>query len=357
MSRNSMTPIIPVILSGGGGSRLWPLSTQNKPKQFHALHGHKSMFAETLARVARGPNLAFGAPIIVCGADHLVPVCSELIDADIADATVILEPVARNTAPALAAAALVQAARDPDALMLILPADHIIERPDRLHQACSDTYEVALLGKIVTFSVKPQSAETSYGYIKSGDALGTGVYSIEAFKEKPDLATAQTYLNAGNYAWNAGIFFFKASALIDELAIHAPQLLARVRASLANAITQDGVLALEGTEFGAAPSISIDYAVMELTDNGAVVSVDMGWSDVGSFASLWELGAKDADGNVAKGKVALFDSTNCYANTSGTPVAMIGVSNLVVITTPQGILITPRDRAQDVRLAAQAFKV
>jgi mannose-1-phosphate guanylyltransferase / mannose-6-phosphate isomerase len=352
-----MTPIIPVILSGGAGSRLWPLSTQSKPKQFHALHGPATMFTETLARVAMGQDLDFGPPIIVCGSDHQAPVLAELELAGIKDATLILEPLARNTAPALAAAALLQAQRDPEALMLVLPADHVIERPEGLHQACVRAQRVAQSGAIVTFAIKPSAPETGYGYIKNGQALEPGVFNIEAFKEKPDLATAKDYLQDGNYAWNAGIFFFRASALIEELQTHAPELLVQVRAALAGAVRKDEIVKLDEVCFGQAPSISIDYAVMEPTTRGAVVPVDMGWSDVGSFATLWELGSKDDIGNVAKGNVALFDSANCYVNAQDVPVSLIGVTDLVVIATPQGILITKRERAQDVRLAAQAFKL
>jgi mannose-1-phosphate guanylyltransferase / mannose-6-phosphate isomerase len=352
-----MTLIIPVILSGGAGTRLWPLSTLEKPKQFHALHSEATMFADTLARVRQGQDLAFGPPIILCGKDHLAPVASELREAGITSASIILEPLARNTAPAIAAAALLQAQTDPEALMLVLPADHVIEQPENLHQACIDARAVAASGKIVTFAIKPLSPETGYGYIKSGKPLAEGVFGVEAFKEKPDLATAQSYLAAGNYAWNAGIFYFKASALIAELEKHAPEVLHQVRAAIQNADRDDNVIGLDGEAFAAAPSISFDYAIMEPTQNAAVVPVDMGWNDVGSFATLWDLGRKDEAGNVARGEVALFDSHNNYVNTSGIPVALIGVSDLLVVSTPRGLLITTREHTQNVRLAADKFKL
>jgi mannose-1-phosphate guanylyltransferase/mannose-6-phosphate isomerase len=351
-----MKPIIPVILSGGAGSRLWPLSTKTKPKQFHVLHGANTMFADTFARVSPGQALNFGPAMIVCGVDHCDPVKCELDNAKAVGATLILEPMPRNTAPALAAAALLQLERDPDALMLVLPADHVILHPDRLHQACADAREIAQSGKIVTFAIEPESPETGYGYIKRGLELAPGVFTVESFREKPDLATAQSYLDDGSFAWNAGIFYFRASALIDELGQHAPEILAFVREAVAKGARENNVLALDPLSFGQAPSISFDYAVMEPTSHGAVVPVSMGWSDVGSFATLWELGAKDENGNVARGRVELFDSADCYVNSHEVPVALIGVTDLVVISTPQGILITKRDRAQDVRLAAEALK-
>jgi mannose-1-phosphate guanylyltransferase / mannose-6-phosphate isomerase len=237
-----MKPIVPVILSGGAGSRLWPLSTKTKPKQFHVLHGENTMFADTFARVSPGQELSFGPAMIVCGVDHFDPVKCELDNAKAVGTTLILEPMPRNTAPALAAAALLQVERDPDALMLVLPADHVILHPDRLHQACADAREIAQSGKIVTFAIKPESPETGYGYIKRGAALAPGVFAVESFREKPDLATAQSYLDDGSFAWNAGIFYFRASALVDELGLHAPELLARVREAVANGARENGVL-------------------------------------------------------------------------------------------------------------------
>jgi mannose-1-phosphate guanylyltransferase/mannose-6-phosphate isomerase len=314
------------------------------------------MFADTLARVASNQTLGFGAPIIVCGIDHLGIVQEELLQANVFGSTIILEPMARNTASALAAAALVQAQADPDALMLVLPADHVITKPEKLHQACLDAYECALSGKIVTFAIKPDGPQTGYGYIKSGNELSRGVFTVESFREKPDLETAKTYIEDGSYAWNAGIFYFKASALIAELQAYAPDVVRHVRDAVHNSELSSGALVMSAEAFSQAPSISIDYAVMELTVSAAVVPVDMGWSDVGSFATLWELGDKDSCGNVAKGEVAFVDASNCYVNGSELPIALIGVSDLLVVSTPQGLLITTRDRAQDVRLAADAFK-
>jgi len=348
--------ITPVILSGGAGSRLWPLSTQTKPKQFHALAGTVTMFGQTLRRVAADQTAQFGPPLVICGLSHLVPVTEELARENVEDATIVLEPKPRNTAPALAVAALIQAERDPDALMLILPADHVIAHPERLHQACLDACAVAIDGRIVTFAVTPTAPETGYGYIKSGESLGKGVFAVEAFREKPDLATAKAYLADGHYAWNAGIFFFKASAFLAELVTHAPGVLIAAQEALADSRREAGCIYLEEAAFVKAPSISVDYAVMEPTDHAAVVPVDIGWSDVGSFLTLWDLAEKDADANVSQGTTALFDTQGCLVRSEDVPVALIGVEDLVVIATAQGILVMHKDRAQDVRLAADAFK-
>jgi mannose-1-phosphate guanylyltransferase/mannose-6-phosphate isomerase len=314
------------------------------------------MFGQTLQRVAANQAVRFGAPLVICGLSHLGPVSEELARENVTDATIVLEPKPRNTAPALAVAALIQAERDPEALMLVLPADHVIAYPERLHQACLDACAAAVDGRIVTFAVTPTSPETGYGYIKRGEALGEGVFAIEAFREKPDLATAEAYLADGHYAWNAGIFFFKASAFLNELNTHAPEVLQAAKDALAKSLGEGDRIYLDEDAFVQAPSISVDYAVMEPTDRGAVVPVDMGWSDVGSFWTLWDLAEKDVDANVAQGPTALFDTQGCLVRSEETPVALIGVEDLVVIATAQGILVMHKDRAQDVRLAADAFK-
>lgn len=349
--------IVPIILSGGAGSRLWPVSTHDKPKQFHALGSSQTMFAETIARVSDGTGITFAPPMVVCGLHHEGPVATELAQVGQANATLILEPLARNTAPALAAAALVQCERDPNALMLILPADHVISRPDVLHQACLAASQTAQEGKIVLFAIVPDSPATGYGYIRRGAAIADGVYDVAAFVEKPDLATAQNYLESGDYAWNAGIFFFKAATLIQELERHAPEILAAARAAVSQSKRLGTSIRLDHDAFATAPAKSIDYAVLEVTQHAAVVPVDMGWNDVGSFATIWEIGDKDGEGNVVSGNAALFDSQNCLVRAADIPVALIGVSDLMVIVTETGILIAPKDRAQDVRLAADAFKV
>ena len=351
-----MTSIVPIILSGGAGSRLWPVSTPDKPKQFHALGSERSMFAETLARVSFGAGLQFQAPIVVCGIDHEVPVIAELAAIGQTQATLILEPLPRNTAPALAAAVLVQCERDPDALLLVLPADHVITRPEILHQACTQATQAAQDGKIVLFAIVPDSPATGYGYIKMGPVITGDIHKVEAFVEKPELDSAREYIESGDYAWNAGIFFFKASALIAELKLHAPEILAAAQEAVAKAKRDGQAIRLNQDAFAQAPAKSIDYAVLELTEQAAVVPVDMGWNDVGSFSTLWDIGLKDDAGNVTSGNVALFDSHDCLVRAQDLPISLIGVSDLIVIVTDTGILITPKNRAQDVRLAADAFK-
>jgi mannose-1-phosphate guanylyltransferase/mannose-6-phosphate isomerase len=332
------------------------LSTHLKPKQFHALHGQQTMFAQTLERIAPGQTVPFGAPVILCGDTHAGSVREELMASGIKDATLILEPAARNTAPAVAVAALLQAETDPDGLMLVLSADAVITKPERLHQACLDAQAAALDGWVVTFGITPLSPETAYGYIKTGAQLSKGVFVVDAFREKPDRATAQAYLAAGSYAWNAGIFFFTARAFLRELALHAPLVLEAARLTLGASRKDKGEIYLDEDSFTKAPSISVDYAVMEPTKRAAVVPVDMGWSDVGSFSTLWDLAQKDEATNVCVGKTALFDSSGCLVRSETIPVAVIGAQDLVIIATDEGILICTKDRAQDVGLAAHAFK-
>lgn len=355
-----MFPIVPVILSGGAGSRLWPVSTHAKPKQFHVLSGQDTMFAATLARVAAAvgqqAGVDFRAPMVVAGLGHSELVSNELAAAGIQGGTVLLEPMPRNTAPALAAAALAQLETAGDTLMLVLPADHVIARPEVLAGACALAAEQALAGQIVTFGIVPEGPETGFGYIRRASALCEGVHAVAAFVEKPDLGTAQAYVASGEYVWNAGIFLFKASALVAELERHAPEVLSAARAALAGARREGGVVTLDANAFATAPAISIDYAVMERTANAAVAPVDMGWSDVGSFASLWEIGERDSDGNAVSGPAAVIDSKGCLVKAGSVPVAVIGLEDILVVATDTGILVTRRDRAQDVRRAAEAFK-
>jgi mannose-1-phosphate guanylyltransferase / mannose-6-phosphate isomerase len=352
-----MIKIVPVILSGGAGTRLWPLSTPEKPKQFHALVGKKSMFAETLERVGSTRDIDFDRPIVVGNQAHIEVTNQAVRDANCKQPVYILEPVARNTAPAIAAAALFQAEIDPAALMLVLPADHLVSKPGELHNACLRAEACAKAGLIVTFGIVPNSPETGYGYIKLGGTLGQDVNTVDAFAEKPDLATATAYLRDGGYAWNAGIFFFQAAAMIEALEQHAPLVLNAAREALALSEREGAIVSLNKSGFEKSPAISIDFAVMEKTNNAAAVSVEMGWNDVGSFSTLWEISPKDALANVTEGPIALFDTTNALVRSSGVPIAVIGLHDIMVIATETGILIAPRHRAQDIGLAAKAFKI
>jgi mannose-1-phosphate guanylyltransferase / mannose-6-phosphate isomerase len=351
-----MSKIVPVILSGGAGSRLWPLSSESVPKQFRALISHQSMFQDTLQRVTHGRDIAFERPIIVCGESHAKLARDHALDCGAATPLFLLEPIARNTAPALAAVALAQFNIDPNALMLILPADHVIREPGALHEACRAATAAAANGKIVTFGIIPSGPETGYGYIKKGVAIDARVYEVDAFQEKPNLETAKAFLATGNYAWNAGIFFFRCGSFIQELEKHAPDVLKWAQKALDEAKLDGDQMTLNKDAFSQAPSISIDYAVMEKTTNAAVMPVEMGWSDVGSFDALFDIGTKDEAGNNQVGPVVVFDGTNNLVRSQGHQVAVIGLSNIMVIATENGILVAPLDRAQDVRLAADAFK-
>jgi mannose-1-phosphate guanylyltransferase / mannose-6-phosphate isomerase len=348
--------IVPIIMSGGAGSRLWPLSTESRPKQFHALAGQKSMFANTLNRVAPGEDIAFAPPFIVCGDSHEAMAREVCLEEQVHDVRFVLEPIARNTAPALAAVAYAQSLIDPNALMLVLPADHIITKPEVLRQACTDAAGAAEQGKIVTFGIVPDKPETGYGYIKSGAALDAHVQTVAAFREKPSLDVAQSYLRSGEYSWNAGIFYFQCGAFLNELALHAPEVLAAAREAVEAGRDSQHDVRLDREAFVKAPAISIDYAVMEQTSNAAVIPVDMGWNDVGSFETLWHVSDKDDSANAAVGPVFLDQSSGCLVRSNTVPVAVMGMSDVMVIVTEHGVLVAPRERAQDVRLAAAAFK-
>ena len=352
----ALVKIVPLILSGGVGSRLWPVSTNTRPKQFHALAGMRSMFADTLDRVRPSLEVAFSAPMIVSGARHKDVIEAELELSGVLNATLVLEPVARNTAAALAAACLVQMETDPEALLLVLPADHVITKPEALRAACAASSQIASDGRIVTFGILPTSPEAGYGYIQQGTALSDGIYEVAAFREKPDAQTAMEYISSGLYCWNAGIFLFRASALLNELALHAPDILHQTKLAVERATRSANTVLLDEEAFRQVPSNSIDYAVMEATRNSAVVPVDMGWNDVGSFATLWEIAQKDEYQNALTGPTRAFHATGCLVRSDSIPIAVIGVSDIMVIATEQGILVVPRNRAQDVKLAALAFK-
>jgi mannose-1-phosphate guanylyltransferase / mannose-6-phosphate isomerase len=353
---NNHLMVTPVILSGGAGSRLWPLSSDAKPKQFHALNGEVSLFAQTLQRVKAGQDIHFQPPVIVCGVSHEVLARQACLEVDVRSQQFVLEPTPRNTAPALAAVAYGQSLIDPSRLMLVLPADHIIASPEVMRQACIAAATAAQAGKIITFGIVPSHPETGYGYIKGGHKIDAAVVEVAEFAEKPSLALAQSYVASGDYVWNAGIFFFQCQAFLDELALYEPDLLAMAKSAVDQGRRDNDDILLDATAFGAAKAISIDHAVMERTRNAGVVPVDMGWNDVGSFATLFDIGDKDENTNVTRGPTALFESANNLVISDQLPVAVIGMSDIMVIATPTGILVAPIDRSQDVRLAAEAFK-
>ena len=358
-----MNVVFPVILSGGSGTRLWPLSRAMYPKQFIRVfndHG-SSLLAATLQRLARTDG--FAQPTIVCNNDHRFLVEEEAKRAGIAPRAVVLEPVARNTAPAAAVAALLVENADPAGILVVMPSDHVIKDEAGFVAAVRQAAEVAETGKLVLLGVKPGGPHIGYGYIRRGPPLPgfPAAHIVEAFTEKPDAATAAGYVSAGTYSWNSGIFIFRARAYLDELARLQPSILEAATQALAGAKEDLGFLRLEAQAFAAAPSISIDYAVMERTSTAAVVPVDMGWSDVGSWSSLWAISAQDAAGNAVRGEAMLEDTSNCYVHSETGLVAAIGVKDLVIVDTPDALLVADRARAQDVstivaRLKAQDRK-
>jgi mannose-1-phosphate guanylyltransferase len=334
--------ITPVILSGGGGTRLWPVSTPDCPKQFLSLTAERSMFQLTLDRVSN--RTAFAAPIIVTGAAH-----AQLVEQQLAgtDATIILEPCARNTAPAIALAAL--AVADPQTTLLIMPSDHVIIDLAAFHAATRAAQRLTEEGWLVTYGIAPTGPETGYGYIKMGAALQNGLQAVDRFVEKPDRATAAAMLAQGNHSWNGGIFLFRADIFLAALAIHAPDMLAAAQASVAQAKRDGAFMRPDKAAFEACPSDSIDYAVMEKADRVAVVSANMGWSDVGSWDALYDIGEKDAGGNVATGTVRLSEASNNLVKADGIRVSIHGVQDLIVVANGSEVMILPRGSSQKVR--------
>ena len=334
------TEIVPVVLCGGSGTRLWPLSNKKRPKQFLPLIGEKSMLSETLARVeeSAASSIHLGRPLVIGSVRHEKLLIDQAPAADF-----ILEPFGRNSAPAIAAAALAAPA---DTLLLVLPADHHIRNTAAFHAAIETGAQAANAGHLVTFGILPTHAATGYGYIRTGEALGAAA-KVEAFVEKPDLETAESYVSSGRYFWNAGIFLFRAGDMLTSLERFCPEILAAVRAALPAAGPQ--IRHLDADAFGRSPSDSIDYAVMEKADNVAVVSVDMGWSDIGDYRALKDSLAGDAAGTAAHGDVIAIDAANCYLKAERGIVAAIGVENLAIVSTGDAVLVTSLDRTQDVK--------
>ncbi len=336
--------ITPVILSGGGGTRLWPLSRPAKPKQFLPLACDQTMLQVTAARV--GDRLRYAPAMIVASQAHADEIEAQLAGAGCAPGAIVLEPAGRNTAPAIALAAL---AADPGAVLLVMPSDHVIEREEAFHQAVATALPLAQDGWLVTFGIEPTHAETGFGYIKLAEVLGEGVHRVDRFIEKPDRETAEGMLAAGGHAWNGGIFLFRADAYLGALATQAPDILAAAQRAMAAAARKGVRIAPEREAFLASPSDSIDYAVMEKAPRVAVVPVDLGWSDLGSWDALYDLGPLDEAGNRTGGATRLIETTNSLVRGEGIRVSMLGVSDLIVIATPDEVLILPRGRSQEVK--------
>jgi mannose-1-phosphate guanylyltransferase/mannose-6-phosphate isomerase len=344
--------IVPVILSGGAGTRLWPLSQQDHPKQFLNLLGGQSMISDTVTRL--GSIEGLGTPIVVCNLAHRFLVAQHLQDAGQWPSEVILEPCARNTAVAITLAAL-HARRDgADPLLLVMPADHVVRDRAAFREAVLDTAPLARDGALVTFGIVPDAPETGYGYIRSGDARpGGGARDIAAFVEKPDLATAQRYLASGDYFWNSGIFFMRAGTVLAEMHLHAPDILANCVQSHRAAARSGSFVQPEQRSFSACRPESFDYAVMEHTRNAVVRPVSMGWNDVGSWESLWQAHAKDADGNAITGDPLVMDCERSFVRGGDRLMATLGVKDLVIVDTDHAVLVAHRSRAQDVKKLAE----
>ncbi|MEQ9465153.1 MAG: mannose-1-phosphate guanylyltransferase/mannose-6-phosphate isomerase [Haliea sp.] len=345
--------LTPVLLSGGVGSRLWPVSRELHPKQFLPLAGELTMLQQTLERTG---NLEASAPVVVCNEEHRFMVAEQLRQVGIAPSALILEPVGRNTAPAVALAALQEQVRDPEAILLVLPADHIIQDSAAFAEAVSRALPLAREGHLMTFGVVPQAPETGYGYIRCGAALGEDLYALEAFVEKPDADTAQSYLDSGSYLWNSGMFLLRAATYLEQLGQFQPEMLACCRRAMASATVDLDFIRPEAVAFAGCPADSIDYAVMEHTRAGGVVALDCGWSDVGAWSALWEVAARDEHGNATQGDVMLDNCRDSYFRSESRLVAATGVANLVVVETADAILVADRDRVQDVKRIVNRLK-
>ncbi|MDA8248627.1 MAG: mannose-1-phosphate guanylyltransferase/mannose-6-phosphate isomerase [Rhodospirillales bacterium] len=342
------TPIVPVILSGGSGTRLWPVSRESFPKQFWPLLSERSLIEET-ARRAAGPT--FAAPFVVCNQEHRFLAAEQLRRAGIAGARIVLEPVGRNSAPAIAAAALLAAEDDPEAVLWMMAADAAIGDVAALHRLLLPAVAAARQGRIVTFGMRPSAAETGYGYIEVGAPMPglPGVHELARFVEKPDAHTAAALVAGGRHLWNSGMFVFTAATLLEELQRHAPDVLTAVREAVAGRTRDLDFIRLAAAPFAGAPNISLDYAVAERTDRAAVIPADLGWSDVGSWGALWELGGKDENGNVATGDVLLEGARHCYVRSDGILTAVVGLQDAIVVVTEDAVLAMHRDRSQDVK--------
>jgi mannose-1-phosphate guanylyltransferase/mannose-6-phosphate isomerase len=347
--------LIPLILSGGSGTRLWPVSRRNLPKQFLALAGKGTLFQQTIVRTCQLPGVR--APIVVASEDHRFLAADQLLEAGIEGATIVLEPLARNTAPAIALGALQALQHEPDALLLVLPADHLIGDTAAFVDAVRQAVPLAEQGWLVTFGICPDRAETGFGYIRRAEALGDDGFRVARFVEKPDLATAESYLADGGYDWNSGMFLFKAARYVEELDLLQPAMMAAVREAHAMASADLDFVRIDHDAFAAVPDGSIDYAVMEKTARAAVVPVDCAWSDIGSWSALWLTGDKDTEGNLREGDTMAIDTHHSLLRSHDRHLlATIGVDDLIVVTTPDATLVAHRDAAQDVKKIVERLK-
>ncbi|MFV8784146.1 mannose-1-phosphate guanylyltransferase/mannose-6-phosphate isomerase [Microbulbifer sp. SA54] len=345
--------MIPVILCGGTGSRLWPLSREAYPKQFLTLAGSNTMLQATALRLNGLENVE--APILVCNENHRFAAAEQLQEINRAAQAILLEPCARNTAPAIALAALAAVESGEDPLLLVLPADHVVADTAAFQAAVAAARPLAEDGNLVTFGIVPTCAETGYGYIRSGDAVDGG-WKVAEFVEKPDLATAERYLASGEYNWNSGMFLFRASRYLEELGHHHPAMLEACRAAFAGAARDLDFTRIDADAFARCPSDSVDYAVMEKTESAAVVPMQAGWSDVGSWSALWELAERDENDNLLRGDVIAEGASGCLVHGGERLVGILGVQDLVVVDTDDALMVAHKDRVQEVKTIVQRLK-
>ena len=356
MTDRDPTLIVPVILSGGSGARLWPVSRALYPKQLLPLVTRRSMLQETAVRA--GEVARHAPPVVVCNTEHRFAVAEQLREAGVAAGAIVLEPVARSTAPAAALGALLAAREAVDAQVLLLPSDHVIARPQAFRAAVDAACAAAAAGRLVTFGIPPRAPETAYGYIRAGAVLDgdTGTRRVERFIEKPALDTARRCLAAGGYLWNSGMFLFRADAFLAELERLEPAMLSHCRAALDGATEDLDFLRPNAEAYAAVRSISIDYAVMEHTDRAAVVPLDAGWRDVGSWMALWELASKDRHGNASRGDTVLVDTRNSVVRADSRLVATVGLDGMVVVETADAVLVADKAHGEQVKAVVEALK-
>lgn len=347
--------LIPLVLSGGSGTRLWPVSRKNLPKQFLVLTGGNTLFQQTLARAGMLPHAQ--PPIVIASDDHRFMAAEQILEAGIRGASIILEPLARNTAPAIALGALHAVKQNADAVLLVLPADHLIGDTTAFVEAVQQALPRAIEGWLVTFGIRPDRPETGFGYIRRADQVSDGAYRVEEFVEKPDLVTAEAYLEDGSYDWNSGMFLFKAARYLEELAEHAPAMLASVTTAYEAAVSDLDFVRIDADLFEKVPDNSIDYAVMEKTRRAVVVPVTCDWSDIGSWDALWSSGDKNSEGNLFEGDTLAIDTKNSLLRSHDRHlIATVGIDDLIVVTTPDATLVAHRDAAQHVKKIVEQLK-
>ncbi len=347
--------LVPVILSGGSGTRLWPLSRSSLPKQLLSLITPKTMIQETVLRACL-PGAE--PPILLCNDDHRFLVAEQMQEIGVHPSAIVLEPVGRNTAPAAAVAALVAGESDPQVVIALLPSDHVVGDEAAFRAALATAVLAAEAGNIVAFGMTPTVPETGYGYIQRGEPLAgiDGAFKVQAFKEKPNAATAAEYLADGGYFWNGGMFVFRADVMLAEIERFQPEIVPAARAAVKKAVRDLDFIRLDGEAFATAPNISIDYAVMEKTDRAALVPCSIGWNDVGAWSALWDVREQDENGNVFQGDVIAFDTSRSLVHSDKTLTALIGVKDLVVIATKDAILVSDKAHSQDVKVIVDRLK-